>query len=121
MIPGSEPTQRNLAHLAAFRERAMPLFNSQHQDHRGIRWRGIAATAMVELLVLSALAFAVVRYVEWSSAANQAEFMMRSERTTDSVRIAGPHSLQDLILERHALGIVLLEPSFRGVDICKHL
>ena len=75
MIPGSEPTQRNLAHLAAFRERAMPLFNSQHQDHRGIRWRGIAATAMVELLVLSALAFAVVRYVEWSSAANLAEFM----------------------------------------------
>ncbi len=37
------------------------------------------------------------------------------------MRIAGPHSLQDLILERHALGIVLLEPSFRGVDICKHL
>jgi hypothetical protein len=81
----------------------MPLFNSQHQNDRGIRWRGIAATAMVELLVLFALAFAVVRYVEWSSAANQAEFMMRSERTTDTVRIAGPHSLQDIILERHAL------------------
>ena len=58
----------------------MPLFNSQHQNDRGIRWRGIAATAMVELLVLFALSFAVVRYVEWSSAANQAEFMMRSER-----------------------------------------
>jgi len=28
---------------------------------------GMAATAMVELLVLFALAFAVVRYVEWSS------------------------------------------------------
>jgi hypothetical protein len=53
----------------------MPLFNSQHQNDRGIRWRGIAATAMVELLVLFALAFAVVRYVEWSSAANFAEFM----------------------------------------------
>ena len=58
----------------------MPLFNSQHQNARGIRWRGIAATAMVELLVLFALSFAVVRYVEWSSAANQAEFMMRTER-----------------------------------------
>jgi hypothetical protein len=58
----------------------MPLFNGQHQNDRGIRWRGIAATAMVELLVLFALSFAVVRYVEWSSAANQAEFMMRSER-----------------------------------------
>jgi hypothetical protein len=56
---------------------------------------------MVELLVLFALSFAVVRYVEWSSAANQAEFMMRSERV--DVRIAGPHSLQDIILERHAL------------------
>src|SRR5712664_2874785 len=75
MIPGSEPTQLNRAHLAAFRERAMPLFNSQHQNDRGIRWRGIAAAAMVELLVLFALAFAVVRYVEWSSAVNQAEFM----------------------------------------------
>src|SRR3977135_3222261 len=80
MIPGSEPTQRDLAHLAAFRERAMPFFNSQHPNHRGIRWPGIAATAMVELLVLFALSFAVVRYVEWSSAANQAEVMMRSER-----------------------------------------
>ena len=58
----------------------MPLFNGQHQNDRGIRWRGIAATAMVELLVLFALSFAVIRYVEWSSAVNQAEFMMRSER-----------------------------------------
>ena len=57
----------------------MPLFNSQHQNDRGIRWRGIAATAMVELLVLFALAFAVVRYVEWSSAVNQAEFMSATE------------------------------------------
>jgi hypothetical protein len=63
----------------AFRERAMPLFNSQHQNDRGIRWRGIAATAMVELLVLSALAVAVVRYVEWSSAVNLAEFMSATE------------------------------------------
>ncbi len=45
------------------------------RDDRGFRWRGIAATVMVELLVLFALAFAVVRYVEWSSAVNLAEFM----------------------------------------------
>jgi hypothetical protein len=57
----------------------MPSFNSQHQNDRRIRWRGIAATAMVELLVLFALAFAVVRYVEWSSAVNQAEFMSATE------------------------------------------
>jgi hypothetical protein len=29
-------------------------------------------------------------------------------------------SLQDLILECHAFGIIFLEPSFRGVDIYKH-
>jgi hypothetical protein len=64
----------------------MPLFNSQHQNDRGIRWRGIAATAMVELLVLFALAFAVVRYVEWSSAVNQAEFMSATEPSQVSER-----------------------------------
>jgi hypothetical protein len=47
----------------------MPLFNSQ------IRWRGIGTTVVVELLVLLALAFAVVGYVEWSSNAALAEFM----------------------------------------------
>jgi hypothetical protein len=66
---------------------------------------------------LFALSFAVVRYVEWSSAANQAEFMMRSERTTDTVRIAGPHSLQDIILERDAFGVVFLKPFFRGLFV----
>ena len=53
----------------------MPLFNSQQQHDRGIRWFGTAATLAAELLVLLALAFAVVRYVEWSSDAAQAEFM----------------------------------------------
>jgi hypothetical protein len=53
----------------------MPLFNSQNQNVRGIRWRGIVATVMVEVLVLLGLAFAVVRYVEWSSDAAVAEFM----------------------------------------------
>src|SRR5258705_10936264 len=93
MIPAFEPTQRNLAHLAAFRERAMPLFNSQHQNHRGIRWRGIAATSMVELLVLFALAFAVVRYVEWSSAANFAEFMSATNPSSVDRRLFSPEPL----------------------------
>ena len=47
----------------------MPLFNSQ------IHWRRIGATVVVEILVLLALAFAVVRYAEWSSDVAQAEFM----------------------------------------------
>ena len=60
---------------ARFRERAMSLFHSQRHNDRGIRWRGIATTVVVELLVLLALTFAVVRYVEWSSDTAQAEFM----------------------------------------------
>src|SRR5882672_6906931 len=76
----------------AFRERAMPLLNNQHQNDRGIRWRGIAATAMVELLVLFALAFAVVRYVEWSSAANQAEFMSATKPSGSVANHSGEFS-----------------------------
>jgi hypothetical protein len=53
----------------------MPLFDSQQQNYRSIRWRGIAATVVVELLFLIALAFVVVRYVEWSSDTAQAEFV----------------------------------------------
>ena len=70
----------------------MPLFNSQHQNDRGIRWRGIAATAMVELLVLFALAFAVVRYVEWSSAVNLAEFMSATEPSGSVANHSGEFS-----------------------------
>jgi squalene cyclase len=95
MIADFEPTRRNLAHLAAFRERAMPSSNSQRQNDRGVRWRGIAATAMVELLVLFVFAFAVVRYVKWSSDANQAEFMsgqsLPSARPQDSFSVAARH------------------------------
>jgi hypothetical protein len=39
----------------------------------------MGATVVVELLVLAALAFAVVRYVEWSSDTNLAEFMSAPE------------------------------------------
>ena len=53
----------------------MPLFNSQQPNDSGIRWWGAAATGVVELLVLFALGIAVVRYLEWSSDAAQAEFM----------------------------------------------
>jgi len=91
----------------AFRERAMPLFNSQHQNDRGIRWRGIAVTAMVELLVLFALAFAVVRYVEWSSAVNLAEFMSATNPSSVanhsgefSIRAQGPQGASRLRSER---------------------
>ena len=76
--------------------------------NRRIPWSGIGRTLLVEILVLLALSFAVVRYLEWSSDANQAEFMMRSERVellTPSGSPARIHST-NFILERHALGIV---------------
>jgi len=38
-------------------------------------WLVIAVTVVVEILVLLALAFVVVRYLEWSSDAARAEFM----------------------------------------------
>ena len=47
----------------------MPLFNSQ------FGWRGIGSTVVVELLILLALAFAVVGYVEWSSDTAVVQFM----------------------------------------------
>src|SRR6266404_3293867 len=107
MILAFEPTQRKLAHLSAFRERAMPLFNSEHQNDRGIRWRGIGATAMVELLILFVLAFAVVRYVEWSSAVNQAEFMSATEPSSVanhsgefSTPVQGPQGAMRFIVYR---------------------
>jgi hypothetical protein len=53
----------------------MPLFNSQHQTSRSIHWSGTVATVVVQILVLLALSAAVAGYLEWSSDANQAEFI----------------------------------------------
>jgi hypothetical protein len=54
----------------------MPLFNK-------IDWRGIGRTVVVEVLVLLVLAFAVVRYVEWSSDVAYAEFITRPRQASD--------------------------------------
>lgn len=50
-------------------------FNSQSERKHGISWPRIAATVLVQILVLLALLVAVVRYLEWSSEANRAEFI----------------------------------------------
>jgi hypothetical protein len=71
----------------------MPLFNNQNQNVRGVRWRGIVATAVVEILVLLALAFAVVRYVEWSSDAAQAEFMSATKPSASDPNHSGEFSI----------------------------
>jgi hypothetical protein len=65
----------------------MPLFNSQ------IRRREIATTVVVEVLILLALGFAVVRYVEWSSDAAVAEFMSAAEPSASDPTSRTPLSL----------------------------
>jgi len=70
----------------------MPLFNSQQQNDRGIRWWGAAATGVIELLVLFALGIAVVRYLEWSSDAAQAEFMSASKPSASDPNPSGEFS-----------------------------
>jgi len=52
----------------------MPSLNSQRQSNRAISRSEIIGTLLVQVLVLLALLVAVVRYLEWSSDANQAEF-----------------------------------------------
>ena len=70
----------------------MPSFNSQQQNGHGIRWWGAAATGVVELLVLFALGIAVVRYLEWSSDAAQAEFMRATKSSASAPNPSGEFS-----------------------------
>ena len=65
----------------------MPLFNSQ------IRRREIATTVVVEVFILLALGFAVVRYVEWSSDAAVAEFMSAAKPSASDPTSRTPLSL----------------------------
>jgi hypothetical protein len=63
----------------------MPLFNKMD-------WRGIGRTVVVELLVLFALGFAVVRYVEWSSDVAYAEFMNATKPSASEPNHSGEFS-----------------------------
>ena len=67
----------------------MTSFNSQRQSNRGISWSGIIRTLLVQILVLLALAFAVVRYLEWSSETNQAEFMSATKLSGSDPNYSG--------------------------------
>ena len=51
----------------------------QNQAKRGIYWLAIVRIGLVQVLVLLALAGAVVRYLDWSSDTNWAEFTAASE------------------------------------------
>jgi hypothetical protein len=61
----------------------MPLLNSQNQNARSGRQLGTGAMALLQLLVLFAIGAAVVRYLEWSSDAVQAEFMSATKSAFD--------------------------------------
>jgi hypothetical protein len=65
----------------------MPLFNSQ------IRRREIATSVVVEVSILLALGFAVVRYVEWSSDTAVEEFMSAAEPSASDPTCRTPLSL----------------------------
>ena len=67
----------------------MPSFNSQRQSNPGISWSGIIGTLLVQALVLLALLVAVVRYLEWSSDANRAEFMSATKPSTSDPNHSG--------------------------------
>jgi hypothetical protein len=70
----------------------MPLFKSQHHSGLTMRWLGAAATVVVELVVVVALGAAVVRYLEWSSDANQAEFMRATKPSASVANHSGESS-----------------------------
>ena len=53
----------------------MPSSEGQSGQSRGINWRGIVATLLVQVIVLIALSVAAVAYVNWSSEAALAEFV----------------------------------------------
>ena len=60
------------------------MLSSDHQPpgNRGIDWPGIVRTLLLQLAILLALAFAVVRYIDWSSDANWADFNAAAAATT---------------------------------------
>ena len=68
----------------------MPSPADQNPQNRRIDWPGILRTLLVQVLVLSALAWGFVRYVDWSSDQAWAEFSRASERAAPA---ASPHPL----------------------------
>jgi hypothetical protein len=86
----------------------MPSLISQNQNVRGIRWRGVAATVVVELLVLLALGVAVVRYLEWSSETNQAEFMSATNPSASDPRVCVSREAERLRRRRDGVTVVHL-------------
>ena len=64
----------------------MPLRGNHRLENRGIDWPAILRTVTIQLLVLLALAGAVVRYLNWSSDTNWAEFLAAGESSAAVAR-----------------------------------
>ena len=91
----------------------MPSFNSQRQSNRGISWSGIIGTLLVQILVLLTLASALVRYLEWSSETNQAEFMSATRPSASDPNHSGAAPLYHGSIFPNFNGLDALEPSSR--------
>jgi hypothetical protein len=57
----------------------MPLRGNHRPESRGIDWLAIVRTVLIQVFVLLALTAAVVRYLDWSSDTNWAEFLAAGE------------------------------------------
>ncbi len=65
----------------------MPSHSAQSPESGGINWLAVLRTLAIQLVVLLAMSAAVVRYFEWSSDQNWAEF-------TTANRSSLPHAMQ---------------------------
>jgi hypothetical protein len=64
----------------------MPSGGNHRPESRGIDWLAIARTVLLQVLILLALAGAVVRYLNWSSDTNWAEFLAAGEPSAAATR-----------------------------------
>ncbi len=64
----------------------MPSLDSPSPENRRLDWLAIARTLLVQVLVLLALSWAFVRYVEWSSDRAWREFSAAGQSTAAPTR-----------------------------------
>jgi uncharacterized iron-regulated membrane protein len=70
----------------------MVALNSEGKRQRGTRWPAVVGVLLAQILILLALAGLAVRYIEWSSDANQAEFISAMKPSVSDRHQAPPSS-----------------------------
>lgn len=81
----------------------MPSLANQNPEDRRIDWLGIARTLLVQVLVLLALSWAFVRYVNRSSDQAWAEFSNASESSAPAAKFYPPSSTPVQAIKSRAL------------------